>query len=42
MRLEELIEILKMSDLFCGLSDFELQSIAKLYSIEEFKVLETL
>jgi CRP-like cAMP-binding protein len=34
---EEIIDILKMSDLFCELSDDELQSIAKLCRIEEFE-----
>jgi CRP-like cAMP-binding protein len=36
MSLEEIIGILKMSDLFCELSAHELQSIAKLCRIEEF------
>jgi CRP-like cAMP-binding protein len=37
MGLEEIIEILKMSDLFCELSDRELQSIARLCRIEDFE-----
>jgi signal-transduction protein with cAMP-binding, CBS, and nucleotidyltransferase domain len=36
MILEEIIDILKMSDLFNELSDHELHSIAKLCRIEEF------
>jgi CRP-like cAMP-binding protein len=34
---EEIIDILRMSDLFCELFDDELQSIAKLCRIEEFE-----
>ena len=34
---EEIIEILRMSDLFCELSDDELHAIAKLCQIEGFK-----
>jgi signal-transduction protein with cAMP-binding, CBS, and nucleotidyltransferase domain len=37
MSLEEIIEILRKCELFCELSDKELQSIAQLCRIEEFK-----
>ena len=37
MSLKEIKDILKMSDLFCELSDKELQSIAELCRIEEFE-----
>ena len=37
MGFDEIIAILKMSDLFCELSDRELQSIAELCRIEDFE-----
>jgi len=37
MSLEEIIEILRMSDLFCDLSDEELHSISKVCRIEDFE-----
>ena len=37
MSLEKITDILRMSDLFCELSDNELQSIAELCRIEEFE-----
>jgi CRP-like cAMP-binding protein len=42
MSLEEITEILRMCELFCELSDNELQSIAQLCQIEEFETGNTI
>ena len=42
MSLKEITEILRMCELFCELSDNELQSIAQLCQIEEFETGDTI